>query len=171
MPIKSHGRASIVLDGLKILGDIIYKFKFYFISMIGLASILLINLIPNLYFDDDFDSYFDRVDEWVEVKNIVNDEFGSSFFIFANLSSNEQDGITNPDYLRKLEKFGEWLESQEEVVTVSSVADVIKTLNKNMNGGSEEFYTIPDDKALNAQYLLLYELSVPYGMDLKNQIT
>ena len=68
MPIKSHGRASIVLDGLKILGDIIYKFKFYFISMIGLASILLINLIPNLYFDDDFDSYFDRVDEWVEVK-------------------------------------------------------------------------------------------------------
>ena len=171
MPIKSHGRASIVLDGLKILGDIIYKFKFYFISMIGLASILLINLIPNLYFDDDFDSYFDRVDEWVEVKNIVNDEFGSSFFIFANLSSNEQDGITNPDYLKKLEKFGEWLESQEEVVTVSSVADVIKTLNKNMNGGSEEFYTIPDDKALNAQYLLLYELSVPYGMDLKNQIT
>ncbi len=171
MPIKSHGRASIVLDGLKILGDIIYKFKFYFISMIALASILLINLIPNLYFDDDFDSYFDRVDEWVEVKNIVNDEFGSSFFIFANLSSNEQDGITNPDYLKKLEKFGEWLESQEEVVTVSSVADVIKTLNKNMNGGSEEFYTIPDDKALNAQYLLLYELSVPYGMDLKNQIT
>ena len=139
--------------------------------MIGLASILLINLIPNLYFDDDFDSYFDRVDEWVEVKNIVNDEFGSSFFIFANLSSNEQDGITSPDYLKKLEKFGEWLESQEEVVTVSSVADVIKTLNKNMNGGSEEFYTIPDDKALNAQYLLLYELSVPYGMDLKNQIT
>ncbi len=171
MPIKSHGKSSVVLDGLKILGDIIYKFKFYFITAFGLASILLINLIPNLYFDDDFDSYFDRVDEWVEVKNIVNDEFGSSFFIFANLSSNEQDGITDPDYLKKLEKFGEWLESQNEVVTVSSVADVIKTLNKNMNGGSEEFYTIPDDKALNAQYLLLYELSVPYGMDLKNQIT
>ena len=171
MPIKSHGRSSIVLDGLEKLGDIIYKFKFYFITTIGLISILLINLIPNLYFDDDFDSYFDRVEEWVEVKNIVNDEFGSSFFIFANLSSEKQDGITDPDYLKKLEKFGEWLESQEEVVTVSSIADVIKTLNKNMNGGSDEFYTIPDDKALNAQYLLLYELSVPYGMDLKNQIT
>ena len=73
MPIKSHGKSSVVLDGLKILGDIIYKFKFYFITAFGLASILLINLIPNIYFDDDFDSYFDRVDEWVEVKNIVND--------------------------------------------------------------------------------------------------
>ena len=44
-------------------------------------------------------------------------------------------------------------------------------LNKNMNGGQEEYYSIPDNKALIAQYLLLYEFSVPFGMDLKNQMT
>ena len=40
-----------------------------------------------------------------------------------------------------------------------------------MNGGNNEFYSIPDNKPLNAQYLLMYEFSVPYGMDLKNQMT
>ena len=171
MPIKSHGSPRFVLGILNSLGKLIYKFKFYFITFIGLASILLANQITNLYFDDDFDSYFDRVDDWVEVKNIVNDEFGSSFFIFANISSEKTDGITSPRYLEKLDEFAKWLEAQDEVTTVTTVADVIKTLNKNMNGGSEEYYSIPNDKSLNAQYLLLYEFSVPYGMDLKNQMT
>jgi len=171
LPVKSHGSPRFVLGILNSLGKLIYKFKFYFITFIGLASILLANQITNLYFDDDFDSYFDRVDDWVEVKNIVNDEFGSSFFIFANISSEKTDGITSPGYLEKLDEFAKWLEAQDEVTTVTTVADVIKTLNKNMNGGSEEYYSIPNDKSLNAQYLLLYEFSVPYGMDLKNQMT
>ena len=171
LPVKSHGSPRFVLGILNSLGKLIYKFKFYFITFIGLASILLANQITNLYFDDDFDSYFDRVDDWVEVKNIVNDEFGSSFFIFANMSSEKTDGITSPRYLEKLDEFAKWLEAQDEVTTVTTVADVIKTLNKNMNGGSEEYYSIPNDKSLNAQYLLLYEFSVPYGMDLKNQMT
>ena len=171
LPVKSHGSPRFVLGILNSLGKLIYKFKFYFITFFGLASILLANQITNLYFDDDFDSYFDRVDDWVEVKNIVNDEFGSSFFIFANMSSEKTDGITSPKYLEKLDEFAKWLEAQDEVTTVTTVADVIKTLNKNMNGGSEEYYSIPNDKSLNAQYLLLYEFSVPYGMDLKNQMT
>ena len=171
MPIKTDGKSSVVLNALSKLGDLIYRFKLYIITFIGLASLLLINLIPNLYFDDDFDSYFDRVDDWVEVKNIVNDEFGSSFFIFANLSSEETDGITSPEYLKKIDEFARWLETQDEVVTVTTVSDIIKTLNKNMNGGNNEFYSIPDNKPLNAQYLLMYEFSVPYGMDLKNQMT
>ena len=111
------------------------------------------------------------MDDWVEVKNIVNEEFGSSFFIFANMDSGEVDGITDPNYLRKLDDFATWLESQDEVVTVATVADVIKTLNKNMNEGSDEFYSIPSNKSLNAQYFLMYEFSVPYGMDLKDQMT
>ena len=171
MPVQSHGSPKLVLAVLRKLGSLIYKFKYYFIVFIGLTAILLASLLPNLYFDDDFDSYFDRVDDWVEVKNIVNDEFGSSFFIFANISSEQTDGITSPEYLEKVDEFAKWLEEQDEIATVTTIADVIKTLNQNMNGGFEEYYSIPDDKSLNAQYFLLYEFSVPYGMDLKNQMT
>ena len=171
MPINARKRKSYVLEVLKNLGELIYKFKERFIIVITAICIAVFSLLPNLHFDDDFDSYFDRVDEWLEVKNIVNDEFGSSFYIFSDMSIKETDGITNPEYLKKIDEFARWLETQDEVVTVTTVSDIIKTLNKNMNGGNNEYYSIPDNKALIAQYLLLYEFSVPYGMDLKNQMT
>jgi hypothetical protein len=46
----------------------------------------------------------------------------------------------------------------------------MKRLNKNMHGDDESYYKIPDDRDLSAQYLLLYEMSLPYGLDLNNQI-
>ena len=93
------------------------------------------------------------------------------FLYLQTYQSEETDGITSPEYLKKIDDFARWLETQDEVVTVTTVSDIIKTLNKNMNGGNNEFYSIPDNKPLNAQYLLMYEFSVPYGMDLKNQMT
>jgi hypothetical protein len=39
-----------------------------------------------------------------------------------------------------------------------------------MHGDDESYYKIPDDRDLSAQYLLLYEMSLPYGLDLNNQI-
>ena len=46
----------------------------------------------------------------------------------------------------------------------------MKRLNKNMHGDQEEYFSTPESKALAAQYLLLYEFSLPAGQDLSNQI-
>jgi predicted RND superfamily exporter protein len=46
----------------------------------------------------------------------------------------------------------------------------MKRLNRNMHGDDDSFYRIPDDRDLSAQYLLLYELSLPYGLDLNDRI-
>ncbi|MCZ6772838.1 MAG: MMPL family transporter, partial [Proteobacteria bacterium] len=68
------------------------------------------------------------------------------------------------------EGFAEWLESQPEIVHVDRFTNVMKRLNKNMHGDDESFYRLPDNRELAAQYLLLYEMSLPYGLDLNNQI-
>jgi predicted RND superfamily exporter protein len=39
-----------------------------------------------------------------------------------------------------------------------------------MNGDNPDFYRLPDNQDTAAQYLLLYEMSLPYGLDLNNQI-
>jgi uncharacterized protein len=54
---------------------------------------------------------------------------------------------------------------------VNVFTDVMKRLNKNMNGDDPAFYRIPDDRKLAAQYLLLYELSLPFGLNLNDQIS
>ena len=53
---------------------------------------------------------------------------------------------------------------------VNTVTDTFKRLNKNMHGDDDSKYTLPNDRELAAQYLLLYELSLPYGLDLNDQI-
>ncbi|MDF4937123.1 MMPL family transporter, partial [Vibrio parahaemolyticus] len=40
----------------------------------------------------------------------------------------------------------------------------------NMHGDDQAYYSLPQDRELAAQYLLLYEMSLPYGLDLNNQI-
>ena len=60
--------------------------------------------------------------------------------------------------------------NEEPVTHVQSISDTFKRLNRDLNGGDPAFYKIPESRELAAQYLLLYELSLPYGMDLNNQL-
>ena len=53
---------------------------------------------------------------------------------------------------------------------VSSITDTFKRLNQNMHGDDPDEYTLPENQELAAQYLLLYEMSLPYGLDLNNKI-
>jgi len=56
------------------------------------------------------------------------------------------------------------------VVHVNTLTDTIKRLNKNMHADDPAYYRIPRQRDLAAQYLLLYEMSLPFGLDLNNQI-
>jgi len=88
------------------------------------------------------------------------------FGIFTGVNS----GINNPEFLKTLEQFTDWLKAQPEVDHVSSMVSTFKRLNKNMNADKPDFYVLPDDQETAAQYLLLYEMSLPFGLDLNNQI-
>jgi predicted RND superfamily exporter protein len=50
------------------------------------------------------------------------------------------------------------------------MTDIMRRLNKNMNADDPDYYRIPDNRELAAQYLLLFEMSLPYGLDLNNTI-
>ena len=64
----------------------------------------------------------------------------------------------------------DWLRDQPEVDHVSSITDTMKRLNRNLHGDDDAWYRLPDERELAAQYLLLYEMSLPYGLDLNNQV-
>ena len=44
----------------------------------------------------------------------------------------------------------------------------MKRLSKSMHGDTASWYRLPDERNLAAQYLLLYEMSLPYGLDLNS---
>lgn len=124
-------------------------------------------------------------------ENIINDtsvEFFSidtqfrqdAEFINSNLTGISQinyaipaavdDSIMDIKYLTTLDSFISWLKEQPEVVHISSFTETLKRLNKNMHNEDELFYRIPESSELASQYMLLYEMSLPYGLDLTNRI-
>jgi predicted RND superfamily exporter protein len=136
----------------------------------SLITIALIACIPRNELNDQYVNYFDRSVDFRRATDFAVAAFGGLNPIDYSLPAGQSGGISNPAYLQKLEQFAEWLRSQPDVTHVDTITDVMKRLNKNMHGDDPAWYRIPDSRELAAQYLLLYEISLPFGLDLNNQI-
>ncbi len=133
-------------------------------------TLLFIFSIPKNTLNDQFVNYFDDRYAFRTDTDFIVDNLTGIYLIEYSLESGEEGGVSNPEYLKKLEEFANWYKEQAAVIHVASLTDIMKRLNKNMHGDDPAYYKIPDDRALSAQYLLLYEMSLPYGLDLNNQI-
>jgi len=130
----------------------------------------LLAFIPRNDFNDQFVKYFDETVEFRRATDFVQDNLSGMYQVHYSLGAGESGGISNPAYLRKIEEFATWYRSQPDVVHVHTPTDTMKRLNKNLHGDKPEWYRLPDSRELSAQYLLLYELSLPFGLDLNDQI-
>ncbi|MDH5407274.1 MAG: MMPL family transporter [Gammaproteobacteria bacterium] len=140
--------------------------------LLGMAAIfiVLVASIPKNELNDEWVSYFDKSFQFRVNTDFSTDNLTGLYRIDYSLNAKGQGGISEPAYLAKLDKFTDWYEKQPEVVHVHTLSDTIKRLNKNMHGDDPASYRLPENRNLSAQYLLLYEMSLPYGLDLNNQI-
>ncbi len=136
---------------------------------VGLPTLAIIAFIPTLDFNDQWVEYFDeRIEFRVDSDQAMN-HFGL-YPIEYSIRADGPGGISEPEYLANLERLTDYMREQELVTHVYSISDIMKRLNRNMHADNESYYEIPDDRDLSAQYLLLYELSLPYGLDLNDRI-
>ncbi|MCH1567995.1 MAG: MMPL family transporter [Alphaproteobacteria bacterium] len=134
------------------------------VTLIGTA------LLPRLTFDDRFVEYFDERIDFRKASDWAADNLSGIYIINYSLESGDVGGVSDPAYLENLDNFAQWLRVQPEVIHVASFSDVVKRVNRSFNGDRETFYTVPDNRQLAAQYVLLYEMSLPYGLDLNDQL-
>lgn len=129
-----------------------------------------IALIPTMTINDQWSDYFDESLEFRQAIDAADPYFGSDSVEFV-IDPGEAGAVTEPLFLETLDAFADWLRTRdEEVAHVFALSDIMKRLNRNLNGDDPAFYKIPDDRALASQYLLVYELSLPYGLDLNNRV-
>ncbi len=120
--------------------------------------------------DDNFIGYFDSRFEFRRDTDYLQERLTGLNVLIYSLPTGKEQGVTQPAYLRKIDAFATWFEKQKGVAHVSTIATTIRRLNKSSHGDDPKFDTIPDDPKLAAQLLLFYELSLPFGRDLKDQI-
>ncbi len=136
---------------------------------IGAAVIALVAFVPTIEFNDQWVEYFDERIEFRTDSDKALQDFGL-YPIEYSVSAANPGGVSEPEYLQHLEQLAAFLRAQPEVTHVYALSDVMKRLNRNMHADDDAYYRIPGDRELSAQYLLLYELSLPYGLDLNDRI-
>lgn len=126
--------------------------------------------IPRNELNDQFVEYFDKSMAFRRSTDFVTENLTGIYTIDYSLKSGSAGGLNEPAFLHKVDEFANWYRAQDGVIHVNTFTDVMKRLNMNLHGDDPEYYRLPDERELAAQYLLLYEMSLPYGLDLNNQI-
>lgn len=163
--------SSFIFRKVDYLSEQVIRYQRVILFSLIPTSLLLMGLSSLNYLNDDLIKYFDESVKFRADSEIVNDHFSGLSNIDYSISSNQENGIFHKDYLSFVEHFETWLLTQPKVVTTSSPLHRIKDLNRLMQGGNQQFYRLPDNAAMAAQNFLLYEMSVPFGKDVNNQIS
>ena len=151
-------------------GAFVVARRTFLLGFIVLVAAVLMVGIPRIELTDNWTQYFDERYEFRQDTDFVVENLTGMETLEYSLEAGREGGITDPGYLRMVEAFAGWYREQPEVSHVQAFPDIMKRLNKNMHGDDPAFYRLPNDPALAAQYLLLYELSLPLGNDLNNRI-
>lgn len=164
-PIE-NGRSS-AMD--RLAGFVIARRKILLLGMIALVAVLA-SFVPRIELNDQFVKYFDHSIPFRQDTDFAMENLSGIYQAQWSLPAAGTGGISEPDYLAQVDAFSSWLRERDYVVHVLTFSDIMKRLNRNMHGDDPEFYRLPEERDLAAQYLLLFEMSLPYGLDLNNQI-
>ncbi len=146
----------------------LYKKRKPVFIAISLVVIALLTQISKNELNDNTIGYFKKSVPFRQAADFMQETLTGFDNINYSLNCGSSNCVNEPEYLSQVENFTNWLKQQPEIVHVVSYSDIIKRLNRNMHEGDEIFYTIPESRELSAQYQLLYELSLPFGLDLNN---
>ncbi|HHH43822.1 MAG TPA: RND family transporter [Gammaproteobacteria bacterium] len=169
-PVRVKDARSQSVAGMDALADFVINYRRPVLWGMSLLVVGLVAFVPANELNDEFVKYFDEQVPFRIDTDFTTDNLTGLYNISYSLGAGSPGGISEPAFLNKLEEFANWYRQQPEVMHVSTLSDTMKRLNKNLHGDDPAWYRIPEERNLAAQYLLLYEMSLPYGLDLNNQI-
>ena len=170
LPVSSKKRRAFGTEIIDKFADWVIRKRGLLMPVMSVVIVALVVMIPRNQLNDVFVHYFDERVEFRTDTDYVVDNLTGMYFMDYSLDAGQSGGISEPEYLAQVQRFTDWLREQPEVMHVNTITDVFKRVNKSMHGDDQSWYKLPEEREMAAQYLLLYEMSLPYGLDLNNQI-
>ncbi len=126
--------------------------------------------IPRNELNDVLTNFFDEKVQIRSDTDFLDENLSGNTVLEYSIVSNGPDGIAEPTFIKAVSDFADWYRAQPETRHVLVISDTFRQINMSMNGGDPNAYRLPESRTLASQYLLLYELSLPFGLDLNNRI-
>ncbi len=131
--------------------------------LVGAAVLIVVASVgvSRLRFANDYFLWFPDGEPLVEATRLMDRELRGVVTLEAIVETGVENGLHDPDLLRKLADIGEANSSFRQgdlfVGKTISVADILKETHQALNENRAAYYTIPDNPQLVAQELLLFE--------------
>ncbi len=140
------------------------------IVMIFSLFLIVVGLgLYSLKVDSNSIKYFGKNTTVRQGSDFVEKNLTGSMIYEIILDSGKKEGVKSPEFLEKISQFERELKTRYSRITfTTSLKDIIKRLDKTLN--NKEIGEIPKDGNRIAQYLLLYTMSLPQGMEINDKI-
>ena len=135
-----------------------------------LFTLLSVAGLTQIRFNDSALRYFDESFSFRTDSDAIETALTGMETVQFSLHSGAGGSVFDPDFLARVDRFAGWLRTQDKVIFVGSVTDILKRLNQTLNGDAPDAYRIADSRDANAQAMMLYELSLPVGQDMNRML-
>ena len=132
--------------------------------------ITLLAAIPRNELNDVLSHFLDESVELRQDMDFLDENLSGNTTLEYSLVSSGPGEIAEPAFLADVSAFADWYRAQPETRHVRVISDTFRALNMSLHGDDPTAYRLPASRELASQYLILYELSLPFGLDLNNQI-
>ena len=115
-------------------------------------------MLPMNQLDFNRFSFVDEDSDFHHALEALAEKIGNDQSLVYGIYSDDYYGITQPDFLGRVDNFSTWLEEQQETSFVASYTDYLKGRNKSEHDDNEAYDVLPDDQLQIIDYLVGYQL-------------
>jgi len=170
IPFKPQGNPTIGISTTGLAGFVTrHHNPIFWISLVSIF--VAISFLPRMELNDDPTTYFSADVPLSDAIRVVEEKLSGNQSLHYSIDSGQPQGVADPKFLAEVAAFVDWLRAQPEVVNVESFTDTLKRLNQVLHDDDPSWHKLPDSRELASQYLLLYEISIPYGLDVTHQMS
>ena len=170
LPVRAAKERRLRGPTMHLLADTVLRHrKAMFWGWLVIVPVMIL-AIPRNELNDVLVHFFDESVEFRQDTDFMDERLSGNTLLEYSLEAPDEGGVTDPRFLAEVSSFADWYREQPPVRHVAVITDTFRQLNKSLHGDDPAAYRIPESQELAAQYLLLYELSLPQGLNLNNQI-
>lgn len=136
------------------------------ISLLVVLPLIALALYPlrSIVFNESITENFSKESSVRTTTDIFDQRLSGIHRIDFSFSA--KDGIETPQAMITLQKFRSWALAQQEVSSVIAIDQVVSEIYQLFNRHQTTKEALPQSRDMLSQVLLIYELSLPFGMGL-----
>ena len=170
LPIRAPKERRLRGPAMTLVADTVLRYRRPLLWGWLVVVLAMALAIPRNELNDVLVHFFDESVEFRQDTDFMDEHLSGNTLLEYSLEASTEGGVTDPRFLAEVSRFADWYREQPPVRHVAVITDTFRQLNRSMHGDDPAAYRIPESRELAAQYLLLYELSLPQGLNLNNQI-